>query len=171
MLPPLLRRLPVTAGAVSACLLLASPAVEAQVSKLFTIERSGTGGIVPAGRFERSGLPPDTFRLMRQRPARLARSIGRLPGGAIPSPILPDTLQVLVLRLEFTPDSIDEIASEAITRNTGARGLRSILEGTMLELMYEIPSRGDVSKIVVTPEVIKKEVNPLTLTEGEEKSA
>ena len=44
-------------------------------------------------------------------------------------------------------------------------------EGTMLEIMYEIPSRNDVSKIIITPEVIRKEVNPLTLSEGEEKSA
>jgi ATP-dependent Clp protease ATP-binding subunit ClpX len=75
------------------------------------------------------------------------------------------------VELEFTPESIEEIAAEAITRNTGARGLRSILEGTMLEIMYEIPSRNDVSKILITPEVIRKEVNPLTLSEEKEKSA
>ena len=75
------------------------------------------------------------------------------------------------VEIEFTPEAIEETASEAITRNTGARGLRSILEGTMLEIMYEIPSRNDISKILITPEVIKKEVNPLTLSEGKEKSA
>ncbi len=77
------------------------------------------------------------------------------------------------VELEFTQDAIDEIAKEAITRNTGARGLRSILEGTMLDMMYEIPSRKDLSKIVITKDVIKRKVNPLTLGEGveEEKSA
>jgi ATP-dependent Clp protease ATP-binding subunit ClpX len=75
------------------------------------------------------------------------------------------------VELEFTPESIEEIASEAIKRNTGARGLRSILEGTMLELMYEIPSREDITKIIITPDVIKKRVNPLTLREEKEKSA
>ena len=75
------------------------------------------------------------------------------------------------VEIEFTPEAIEETASEAITRHTGARGLRSILESTMLEIMYEIPSRNDVSKILITPEVIRKEVNPLTLSEGEEKSA
>ena len=75
------------------------------------------------------------------------------------------------VEIEFTPEAIEETATEAIKRNTGARGLRSILEGTMLEIMYEIPSRNDISKIIITPEVIRKEVNPLTLSEGEEKSA
>jgi len=75
--------------------------------------------------------------------------------------------------LEFTKEAIGEIAEEATSRHTGARGLKSILEGFMLDLMYDIPSRQDISKIVVTPDVIKKQVNPLTLREKkkEEKSA
>jgi ATP-dependent Clp protease ATP-binding subunit ClpX len=73
------------------------------------------------------------------------------------------------VELEFTPGSIEEIANEALKRHTGARGLRSILEGTMLNLMYEIPSRSDVTKIVITSDVIKKKVNPLTLQEPEKK--
>jgi ATP-dependent Clp protease ATP-binding subunit ClpX len=75
--------------------------------------------------------------------------------------------------LEFTKEAIEEISEEAILRHTGARGLKSILEGFMLDLMYDIPSRQDISKIVVTPDVIKKRVNPLTLREKkkEEKSA
>ncbi|MGQ9615965.1 MAG: ATP-dependent Clp protease ATP-binding subunit ClpX [Spirochaetota bacterium] len=81
------------------------------------------------------------------------------------------------VELEFTTDAIDEIAREAIKRNTGARGLRSILEETMLDLMYEIPSRKDFSKITITADVIKKRINPLTMKERikkrveEEKSA
>jgi len=74
------------------------------------------------------------------------------------------------VELEFTPDAIDEISKEAIKRHTGARGLKSILEGIMLDLMYEVPSRNDISKIVITREVIKDKINPLTLREkGEDK--
>ncbi len=75
--------------------------------------------------------------------------------------------------IEFTRDAIDEISEEAIKRHTGARGLKSILEGIMLDLMYDIPSREDVSKIVITGKVIKNKINPLTLREKkkEEKSA
>ncbi|MBA7670479.1 ATP-dependent Clp protease ATP-binding subunit ClpX [subsurface metagenome] len=78
------------------------------------------------------------------------------------------------VNLEFTPDSINEIANEAFKRHIGARGLRSILEGIMLNLMYEVPSREDVSKILITGDVIGKKVNPLLLRETdkeEEKSA
>jgi len=78
------------------------------------------------------------------------------------------------VNLEFTPDSINEIANEAFKRHIGARGLRSILEAIMLNLMYEIPSREDVSKILITGDVIGKKVNTLLLRETdkeEEKSA
>jgi len=77
------------------------------------------------------------------------------------------------VQLEFKQEALDEIAAEAIKRNTGARGLRSIMEGTMLELMYEIPSRSDVSKVVITRDVVKKKINPLTVSEeqDQEKSA
>jgi ATP-dependent Clp protease ATP-binding subunit ClpX len=77
------------------------------------------------------------------------------------------------VELEFKPDAISQIAEEAIKRNTGARGLKSIMESIMLDLMYEVPSRSDISKIVITKDVITKKVNPLTLREGteEEKSA
>ena len=54
------------------------------------------------------------------------------------------------VELEFTPEALDAIAEEAIKRNTGARGLRSILEETLLETMYDIPGRDDVTKVVVT---------------------
>jgi len=69
--------------------------------------------------------------------------------------------------LEFTPDTIDEIADEALKRHTGARGLRSILEGTMLELMYEIPSRENIVKVQITGDVIRKKSNPLMLCSEE----
>ncbi|MCL2212224.1 MAG: ATP-dependent Clp protease ATP-binding subunit ClpX [Oscillospiraceae bacterium] len=58
--------------------------------------------------------------------------------------------------LEFTPDALELIADRAIERNTGARGLRSIMEGIMLDVMYELPSRRDVEKVTITREMIEK---------------
>ncbi|MGB9887228.1 MAG: ATP-dependent Clp protease ATP-binding subunit ClpX [Moorellales bacterium] len=66
--------------------------------------------------------------------------------------------------LEFTPDALEAIADEAMRRNTGARGLRTILEEVMLDVMYEVPSRGDVTKCVVTKEVILRQEKPLLLS-------
>ncbi|WP_298201759.1 ATP-dependent Clp protease ATP-binding subunit ClpX [Desulfosporosinus sp.] len=63
--------------------------------------------------------------------------------------------------LEFKDATLTSIASEAIRRNTGARGLRSILEDLMLNVMYDLPSRNDVLKCVVTPEVVMKKEEPL----------
>ena len=65
------------------------------------------------------------------------------------------------VELEFMPEALDGIAEEAIKRNTGARGLRSILEETLLETMYDIPGRDDVTKVVVTREcVVDDDVAP-----------
>jgi len=66
--------------------------------------------------------------------------------------------------LEFTDDAFHCIANEAIKRNTGARGLRAILEDIMLNVMYEIPSRGDVIKCVITRDVIQRKDDPLLIT-------
>jgi ATP-dependent Clp protease ATP-binding subunit ClpX len=75
------------------------------------------------------------------------------------------------VEIEFIPDSIEEIAAEASKRHTGARGLKSILEEIMLNMMYEIPSKKEVSKILITADVIKKKINPLTLREAEEEKS
>lgn len=66
--------------------------------------------------------------------------------------------------LEFKEEALRAIAKEAIIRNTGARGLRSILEKSMLEVMYDIPSRTDVKKCVVTEESISNHEPPLLIT-------
>ncbi len=66
--------------------------------------------------------------------------------------------------LEFAEDAILAIADEALRRNTGARGLRSILEDIMLEVMYDIPSRLDVTKVLITKEVVLKKEKPLLVT-------
>ena len=62
--------------------------------------------------------------------------------------------------LEFTTDSLEAIADQANLRGTGARGLRAILEEVLLSVMYEVPSREDVARVVVTREVVLEHVNP-----------
>ena len=62
--------------------------------------------------------------------------------------------------LEFTEDALESIAEQAIKRGTGARGLRAIMEEVLQSAMYDLPSRGDVSKCVVTREVVLEHVAP-----------
>lgn len=66
--------------------------------------------------------------------------------------------------LEFMEDALHAIAEEALRRNTGARGLRAIIEDVMLEVMYDVPSRMDVTKVVITKDVIEKKEKPLLVT-------
>jgi ATP-dependent Clp protease ATP-binding subunit ClpX len=64
------------------------------------------------------------------------------------------------VELEFTPDAVDAVADLAMVRGTGARGLRAIIEEVLLHVMYDVPSREDVAKVVVTGEVVSDNVNP-----------
>ena len=64
------------------------------------------------------------------------------------------------IELEFDDSAADAVAELAIERNTGARGLRSIFENAMMKLMYELPSRDDVSKVIITGEFIKGKEEP-----------
>lgn len=64
------------------------------------------------------------------------------------------------LTLEFNAEALEEIAREAIKRNTGARGLRAIIESIMLDVMYEAPSRTEVSTCVVTKEAVQAKIAP-----------
>ena len=66
--------------------------------------------------------------------------------------------------LEFTEDSLKAISTEAMRRNTGARGLRAIVEDIMLDVMYDVPSRADITKCVVTKDVVSKKESPLLVT-------
>ncbi len=61
--------------------------------------------------------------------------------------------------LEFEPEAVDLIAKEAIKRKTGARALRSIVEEIMLDIMYEVPSKGNVDHFTVTAEMVKNRNN------------
>jgi ATP-dependent Clp protease ATP-binding subunit ClpX len=69
--------------------------------------------------------------------------------------------------LEFTDDAIEAIAEQAMMRGTGARGLRAILEEVLLNVMYDVPSREDIAKVVINGEVVSSNVNP-TLVPREE---
>ena len=73
--------------------------------------------------------------------------------------------------LEFDEDALRAIAKKAIDRNTGARGLRSIVESVMMETMYEIPSREDIKKVIVTKESVADETQPIMVLKDKEESA
>ena len=75
------------------------------------------------------------------------------------------------VELEFAPEALDEIADLALLRGTGARGLRAILEEVLLNVMYEVPSRTDVAKVVITGEVVRDSVNPTLVPRGAPKRA
>ena len=75
------------------------------------------------------------------------------------------------VRLRFSEGSLRAIARQAYRRKSGARGLRSILENVMLDLMYEIPSRDDVEECIINEEVIEQGKKPLLALKQEAESA
>jgi len=70
------------------------------------------------------------------------------------------------IELVFADESLVSIADKALARETGARGLRSILEDTLLEVQFELPSRRDVQKCVITKETIEKGLKPTLVTQA-----
>ncbi|WP_422646991.1 ATP-dependent Clp protease ATP-binding subunit ClpX [Actinoalloteichus caeruleus] len=64
------------------------------------------------------------------------------------------------VELEFTHTAMEAIADQAILRGTGARGLRAIMEEVLQPVMYDIPSRSDVAKVVITEQTVRENVNP-----------
>jgi len=64
------------------------------------------------------------------------------------------------VELEFTQDALAAVAGLAVLRGTGARGLRAILEEVLLTVMYDVPSREDVARVVIDSDVVLKNVNP-----------
>ncbi len=70
------------------------------------------------------------------------------------------------VELQFTEEALNAVADAAIKQKTGARGLRTVLEDALMDVMYEIPSRGDIRKCVVHPEVITNHQRPLLLARG-----
>ncbi len=76
-------------------------------------------------------------------------------------------LQLDRVELNFTNDALEEAAERALKQKTGARGLRSIIEDVLLDVMYEIPSRADVKKVVINGDVISHTNKPLLITRSE----
>jgi len=142
----------------------------------------GIKGDLKAGEYLKYVLPEDLLRF-----GLIPEFVGRLPVLATLEPLDEDTLiriltepknslvkqyQKLLsldgVELEFDTGALLQIAKEAIKRNTGARGLRAIIEQIMLDMMYELPSRDDVSKCVITEETVRDKVQPKLMTkEGE----
>ncbi|CAI2618925.1 ATP-dependent Clp protease ATP-binding subunit ClpX [Apilactobacillus kunkeei] len=71
------------------------------------------------------------------------------------------------VELEFEDDALKEMAHTAIERKTGARGLRSIMEDTMRDIMYEVPSDKDVKKVIVTADSVLKKAEPKIVKEAQ----
>jgi ATP-dependent Clp protease ATP-binding subunit ClpX len=71
------------------------------------------------------------------------------------------------IELVFAPESLGAIAEKALKLETGARGLRSIIEQSLLNVMFELPSRSDVRKCVVTKDTVEREIDPTLVTEAE----
>ena len=76
-------------------------------------------------------------------------------------------LQLDRVELVFTNDALDAAAEGALKQRTGARGLRSIIEDVLLDVMYEIPSRADVKRVIINGDVITSHLKPLLITRSE----
>ena len=68
------------------------------------------------------------------------------------------------VELEFTPEALNAVADQALIRGTGARGLRAILEEVLLEIMYDLPSREDVAKVIIGAESVLEKTEPVFIT-------
>jgi len=71
------------------------------------------------------------------------------------------------VELSFTDDALEAIADRAIERKTGARGLRAIMESVMLDVMYDIPSQGNVKQCIINGEVVNRQAKPMLVLESE----
>ncbi|MDO3410207.1 ATP-dependent protease ATP-binding subunit ClpX [Saccharibacillus sp. CPCC 101409] len=135
-----------------------------------------------AGEYLMMALPEDLLKF-----GLIPEFVGRLPVISTLAPLDEETLVRILsepknaltkqykkllemdnVNLVFEDEALRAIAEEAIKRNTGARGLRAIIEGLMLDVMYEVPSREDVTECVITEKVVKEKVVP-ELGEGKDK--
>ena len=71
------------------------------------------------------------------------------------------------VELQFTPDAVRAVAHQAVERKTGARGLRSIMESVMMDVMYDVPSRPDVASVLITKECVEGTAKPQLILRGE----
>jgi len=143
------------------------------------VRRSERNG--DSGRFLADVLPEDLLRF-----GLIPEFVGRLPVAGVVHNLDKDALiRILVeprnalvkqyqkffhfddVDLVFSDDALDAIAEEALKRGTGARGLRAILEEVLLEVMYDLPSRADVTRCLVDRDVVLRKVAPTLLTGDE----
>jgi len=82
-----------------------------------------------------------------------------------------ELLNIEGVELQFTDEALEAMAKEAVQRKSGARGLRAIMEETMLDIMYEIPSKENVRECVIGEEVVLKNEDPILLYEQSKKQA
>jgi ATP-dependent Clp protease ATP-binding subunit ClpX len=75
------------------------------------------------------------------------------------------------VHLTFTSDAVHAIARKAVEKKTGARGLRAIMEATMLDIMFEIPSEPNIKEVIITPESVNEGKRPVTVMERTRKEA
>ena len=75
------------------------------------------------------------------------------------------------MKLKFTDGAVKAVAEKAFLRKTGARGLRSILEDIMLDIMYDLPSSEDVEEVVINEEVISKREKPLLVYANQQQAS
>ena len=75
------------------------------------------------------------------------------------------------MELQFQDDAIEAIVNKAIELKTGARGLRSIIEGIMTDIMFEIPSNPSISKCIITKETVEKGKEPEVIINENSESA
>ena len=93
---------------------------------------------------------PRKSRLQGGKKLRLQLALDGIPGI-----IGSDIAANIGVTLEFTDDALEAIAAQAIERNTGARGLRSIMEKLMLPTMYEVPSRDDIDHVTISKKCVE----------------
>ena len=75
------------------------------------------------------------------------------------------------VKLKFTDDALRAIARLSVERKSGARGLRAIMENTMLDVMYDIPSRDDIKECIINEDVVMNREKPILLLETESETA
>lgn len=78
-------------------------------------------------------------------------------------------LQIDEVELDFEDQALRGIGKKAIERDTGARGLRSIIESIMMDIMFEVPSRPEIKKVVITEETVETQMNPIFYDEDGQK--
>ena len=74
------------------------------------------------------------------------------------------------VKLEIKEDALKAIAKLAVSQNTGARGLRSIIEDSLMNIMYEVPDQKDLYKVVINKDVISKKSDPILIYSNKEKT-